>query len=43
MFFIIKYFNGMKIVRGLPHPDFKNFGDKIIYNYPLIITSKVPL
>jgi hypothetical protein len=30
----------MKITRGVPHPDFKNFGDKIVYNYPLILISK---
>lgn len=33
----------MKIVKGVPHPDLKNFGDKIIYNYPLVFISKVPL
>ena len=33
----------MKIVRGVPNPEFKNHGDKIVYNYPLVVTSKVPL
>lgn len=38
-----QYFSGLKFARGVPYPEFKNHGDKIIYNYPLVFTSRVPL
>jgi hypothetical protein len=42
-FYLFKYFSGLKIGRGLPYPEFKNHGDKIVYNYPLVVVSRTPL
>lgn len=38
-----EFYTGVKIVRGIPHPDFKNVGDKVIYNYPLVLMSQKPI
>ena len=37
---VIQYHSGVKIVAGIPHPEFKNKGDKVELNYPLVVLDK---
>jgi hypothetical protein len=36
----MQYQSGIKVVAGIPHPDFKNKGDKVELNYPLVVLAK---
>lgn len=31
------------MARGIPHPDCKNYGEKLVYDYPLVLVSEKPI
>jgi len=33
----MQFYTGLKMVSGIPHPDFKNVGDKVELDYPLVL------